>query len=74
MISYISGFGSPTAVLTASYVTDSGTEGTLTLTLGAKSVDGDSYYARMDDDTTIYLLSASAVSALVTAASSGLGA
>ena len=68
------GFGSPTAVLTASYVTDSGTEGTLTLTLGAKSVDGDSYYARMDDDTTIYLLSASAVSALVTAASSGLGA
>lgn len=68
------GFGSPTAVLTASYVTDSGTEGTLTLTLGTKNVDGDSYYARMDDDTTIYLLSASAVSALVTAASSGLGA
>ena len=67
------GFGSPTAVLTASYVTDSGTEGTLTLTLGTKNVDGDSYYARMDDDTTIYLLSASAVSALVTA-SSGLGA
>ena len=47
-------FGSPTAVLTASYVTDSGTEGTLTLTLGTKNVDGDSYYARMDDDTTIY--------------------
>lgn len=68
------GFGSPTAVLTASYVTDSGTDGTLTLTLGTKNVDGDSYYARMDDDTTIYLLSASAVSALVTAASSGLGA
>ena len=68
------GFGSPTAVLTASYVTDSGTEGTLTLTLGTKNVDGDSYYARMDDDTTIYLISASAVSALVTAASSGLGA
>lgn len=68
------GFGSPTAVLTASYATDSGTEGTLTLTLGTKNVDGDSYYARMDDDTTIYLLSASAVSALVTAASSGLGA
>ena len=68
------GFGSPTAVLTASYVTDSGTEGTLTLTLGTKNVDGDSYYARMDDDTTIYLLSASAVTALVTAASSGLGA
>lgn len=68
------GFGSPTAVLTASYVTDSGTEGTLTLTLGTKNVDGDSYYARMDNDTTIYLLSASAVSALVTAASSGLGA
>lgn len=68
------GFGSPTAVLTASYVTDSGTEGTLTLTLGTKNVDGDSYYARMDDDTTIYLLFASAVSALVTAASSGLGA
>ena len=68
------GFGSPTAILTASYVTDSGTEGTLTLTLGTKNVDGDSYYARMDDDTTIYLISASAVSALVTAASSGLGA
>lgn len=68
------GFGSPTAVLTASYVTDSGTEGTLTLALGTKNVDGDSYYARMDDDTTIYLLSASAVSALVTAVSSGLGA
>lgn len=68
------GFGAPTAVLTASYVTDSGTEETLTLTLGTKNVDGDSYYARMDDDTTIYLLSASAVSALVTAASSGLGA
>ena len=61
-------------MLTASYVTDSGTEGTLTLTLGTKNVDGDSYYARMDDDTTIYLISASAVSALVTAASSGLGA
>ena len=68
------GFGAPTAVLTASYVTDSGTEETLTLTLGTKNVDGDSYYARMDDDTTIYLISANAVSALVTAASSGLGA
>ena len=67
------GFGAPTAVLTASYVTDSGTEETLTLTIGNKNVDGDSYYARMDDDTTIYLISASAVSALVTAASSGLG-
>ena len=68
------GFTAPTAVLTASYVTDSGTEGTLTLTIGTKNVDGDSYYARMDDDTTIYLISASTVSTLVSVASAGLSA
>ena len=68
------GFTAPTAVLTASYVTDSGTEGTLTLTIGTKNVDGDSYYARIDDDTTIYLISASTVSTLVSVASAGLSA
>ena len=48
------GFGSPTAGAHCLLRHRLRHGGTLTLTLGAESVDGDGYYVRMDDDTTIY--------------------
>ena len=54
------------------YLTDSGTEQTLTLQIGTENLDGDGYYVRVDDDTTIYQMNLDSVDALVSAAQSGL--
>lgn len=58
------GLDAPTAKITASYVNTVGTEATLTLTLGALREDG-SYYATLNDDTTVYLVSQDKVAAFL---------
>ena len=67
----ICGFDEPVKV-TLVYLTDSGTEQTLTLQIGTENLDGDGYYVRVDDDTTIYQMNLDSVDALVSAAQSGL--
>ena len=49
------GLDAPTAVITLAYVNTVGTETTVTLTLGTLREDG-TYYATLNDDTTVYLL------------------
>lgn len=58
------GLDAPTAKITAAYVNTVGTEATLTLTLGALREDG-SYYATLNDDTTVYLVSQDKVAAFL---------
>ena len=58
------GLTAPTATITAAYVNTVGTETTLTLTLGALREDG-SYYATLNDDTTVYLVSQDKVAAFL---------
>ena len=49
------GLDAPTAVIELSYVNTVGTEATVVLTLGTLREDG-TYYATLNDDTTVYLL------------------
>ena len=56
------------------YLTDSGTEQTLTLAFGTENLDGDGRYVRVDDDTTIYQMDLDSVDALFAAAQNGLTA
>ena len=58
------GLDAPTAKITAAYVNTVGTEATLTLTLGALREDG-SYYATLNDDATVYLVSQDKVAAFL---------
>ena len=58
------GLDAPTATVTAAYVNTVGTETTLTLTLGTLREDG-SYYATLNDDTTVYLVSQDKVAAFL---------
>lgn len=67
----ICGFDEPVKV-TLVYLTDSCTEQTLTLQIGTENLDGDGYYVRVDDDTTIYQIDLDDLDALVSAAQSGL--
>lgn len=67
----ICGFDQPVKV-TLNYLNDSGTEQTLVLEIGAENLDGDGYYVRVDDDTTIYQMNLDGVDALLAAAQSGL--
>ncbi len=58
------GLTAPTATVTVAYVNTVGTETTLTLTLGDLREDG-SYYATLNDDTTVYLVSQDKVAAFL---------
>ena len=58
------GLTAPTATITVAYVNTVGTETTLTLTLGDLREDG-SYYATLNDDTTVYLVSQDKVAAFL---------
>ena len=69
----ICGFDEPVKI-TMTYLTDSGTEQTLTLAVGTENLDGDGYYVRLDDDTTIYQMDLADLDALLAAARSGLSA
>lgn len=70
----VCGFDSPNATVTVQYTTDAGTEGTLKLVLGGKTTDGKSYYARVNDDTTVYSISADSLSSILSVAAKGLSA
>ena len=58
------GLDAPTAVITLAYVNTVGTEATVTLTLGTLREDG-TYYATLNDDTTVYLLAQEKVAPLL---------
>lgn len=58
------GLDVPTAVITLSYVNTVGTESSVVLTLGTLREDG-AYYATLNDDTTVYLVSQDKVAALL---------
>ena len=65
------GFDKPTFTLTVDYSNDSGSKQTVTLVVGGVNSDQSGYYARLNDDTTIYNLSKDSVSGLLTIASNG---
>lgn len=58
------GLDSPSAIITIQYLNTVGTESELTLCLGLLREDG-SYYATLNDDTTVYLVSAETVAAFL---------
>ena len=66
------GFAEPTLNLSVIYLSEGGAEQTLLLTLGSVSLDGAGYYARMNDDPSIYQLDSTSISALLEMAASGL--
>lgn len=69
----ICGFDEPVTV-TLNYLTDSDDAQTLVLEIGGENLDGDGYYVRVNDDTTIYQMNLDDVGALLAAARSGLTA
>ena len=70
----ICGFDDP-VVLTVTYQTEEDDEEqTFRLSIGTESVDGTGYYVRLEGDSTIYQVPASAVETLVSVAANGLGA
>ena len=60
--------------MTLNYLTDSDDAQTLVLEIGGENLDGDGYYVRVNDDTTIYQMNLDDVDALLAAARSGLTA
>nr|WP_325250876.1 DUF4340 domain-containing protein [uncultured Oscillibacter sp.] len=68
----ICGFDTPPAALTVNYTTDTGTEETISLTIGAQVLDGSGRYARLGDSTTIYSLPTAALDPLMRVAANGL--
>ena len=58
------GLDVPTATITLSYVNTVGTESSVVLTLGTLREDG-AYYATLNDDTTVYLLSQDKIAPLL---------
>lgn len=58
------GLDAPTAVITLAYVNTVGTEATVILTLGTLREDG-TYYATLNDETTVYLLAQEKVASLL---------
>lgn len=58
------GLDSPSATITVQYLNTVGTESELTLRLGLLREDG-SYYATLNDDSTVYLVSAETVAAFL---------
>lgn len=67
----ICGFDAPAALLTVSYHTETGEQGELTLSIGTAAHEADGYYARWNDDTTVYLLSAALAEPVLAAAADG---
>ena len=65
------GLDTPRAVLELSYQAG-GADKTFRLQVGASAADGSGYYVRVDEDSTVYTMSADALSALLAVADSGL--
>lgn len=68
----ICGLDAPSAVLQVSYVTESGAEQSLELTVGNRLPDQTGRYTRMGGDTTIYLLETELLDPLMRIAAEGL--
>jgi hypothetical protein len=66
------GLGSPTTVLTVTYVNTVNVETTFTMTIGNQR--GENYCAVMSNDATIYLINGSKVATLLSLAANGLTA
>lgn len=59
------GFSAPTATITVEYLNSVNVESTFSLTLGALRSAEEGYYATINDDSTIYLISSAEVSPLL---------
>ena len=59
------GFSAPTAIITVEYMNSVNVESTFTMTLGALRSAEESYYATINNDSTIYLIPATHVSPLL---------
>ena len=66
------GFAEPTLTISVIYLSEGGAEQTLLLMLGGATLDGSGYYARMNDDPSIYQIDGGAISALLDVAANGL--
>ena len=66
------GFSAPRAVVTVLYLTETGTESSLTLTFGSDNLDGTGCYVRINDDPTIYQVDSGDADAVLSVAASGL--
>jgi len=60
------------AVITVKYTGEGNTDGTLTLTVGDRVLDGDGRYVRMNDDTTVYRMAADKLDMLMKVSVNGL--
>lgn len=69
-----SGLTSPGAVVTLHYTDDKNAAQTLTLTVGGKTSDGENRYVRLGGDDTVYAMSATKLTELLTVVDSGLSA
>ena len=68
----ICGLDQPEAAVRLNYLTDSGTEAELVLSVGDRLPDRSGRYAQLEDDTTIYLLETALLDPLMRVAASGL--
>jgi len=66
------GFDKPDAVITVKYAGESNADGTLTLTIGDRVLDGKGRYVRMNDDTTVYRMAADKLDMLMKVSVNGL--
>lgn len=68
----ICGFDAPPAALTVNYISDTGTDETLSLTIGAQLLDGSGRYVRLGSGTAVYALPTAALDPLMRVAVNGL--
>ena len=68
----ICGLAPPAALLKADYVTASGEEKAVSLSVGTKTLDGAGYYACINGESTIYQVAPACVDALLAMAEAGL--
>ena len=68
----ICGFDSPSAVLQVAYLTESGTDQTLELTIGERLPDGSGRYTRLADGSAVYLLVTDLLDPLMNIAANGM--
>lgn len=66
------GFDKPDAVITVKYTGEDGKDEALTLTVGSQVLDGDGRYVRMDDDTSVYRMTADKLDMLMKVSVNGL--
>ena len=66
------GLDAPTAKLQVVYLDEDGAEQTLTLFVGSSSADASGYYVRMNDDTTVYIMTSATLETVLSVAQDGL--